>query len=130
MLLQKIDFWEPAYLIYLFSKFSKVSVFKPNRAFKTKGSFYLVAQDIQPELPAAKEALKEWRDLWYHATCRGKAGTGSSGTGKLLVEHDEKFVKKVLEEFGEKLIEMARPIWALQADTLKTTNYAGGSGWD
>lgn len=120
MLLHKADYWDSAYLIYLFDHFSKIQLFKPTRCHASKGSFYLIAKDIQPKHPDAENAVKEWKEAWWRATC----GT-EDGKWTQRPEHNEEFVTKVLEKFGEKLIQLARPIWRIQADALSKTTYAG-----
>lgn len=120
MLLHKVDYWDSLHLIYLFTKFSDVSLFKPSRAFKTRGSFYLIAKNIRPEDPAAKDAVKAWKETWWRATCR--EGQDSK---PVFIEHEKEYVLRVLEEFGERFVEMARLVWKVQADGLSKTGYAG-----
>ncbi|RDW66228.1 hypothetical protein BP6252_09863 [Coleophoma cylindrospora] len=126
MLLHKVDYWDSLHLIYSFSKFADVSLFKPCRAFKARGSFYMIAKNIRPEDPAAQEAIRSWKEMWWRATC----GEGQD-LKPAVTEHEREYVLKVLEEFGERFIEMARPVWKIQADGLSKTAYAGdGSSFE
>ncbi|RDW71978.1 hypothetical protein BP5796_08012 [Coleophoma crateriformis] len=126
MLLHKVDYWDSLHLIYSFSKFADVSLFKPCRAFKARGSFYMIAKNIRPEDPAAQEVIRSWKEMWWRATC----GEGQD-LKPVVTEHKKEYVLKVLEEFGERFIELARPVWKIQADGLSKTAYAGdGSSFE
>ena len=59
MLLHKADSWASTIVLYTFSKFSKVQVFKPVKKHGTRSSFYMIAKDVQPEHEAAKAAVRE-----------------------------------------------------------------------
>jgi hypothetical protein len=94
MLLHKIDSWGSAIILYTFSKFAKVQVFKPARKHSARSSFYMIAQGVQPKHEAAKRAVQEWRDVWWKTTFGGEDGTGEKE------ESNNDFVSKVLDEFG------------------------------
>jgi hypothetical protein len=64
MLLHKIDSWAAASILYSFSKFSKVQVFKPVKKHNTRSSFYMVAKAVNVESPAASTAVAEWKTQW------------------------------------------------------------------
>ena len=114
MLLHKIDRWGTAELLYLFSRFSSVEVFKPKQYFAIKSSFYLVARNVQPNADAAKLAVERWKRSWWQATFGGENGTGEK---EVLAE--ESYVHSVLENFGSELIKLSRPVWKIQADGLE-----------
>lgn len=118
MLLHKIDAWGAASILYTFSKFAAVQVFKPKSKHATRSSFYMIAKDVRPD--EAKTAVQEWKDAWWKATFGGE-----DGTGEQQVEPPESFVTAVLEEYGERLMEMGRAVWRIQADALSKTDYAG-----
>ncbi|KAE8443334.1 hypothetical protein EG329_001977 [Mollisiaceae sp. DMI_Dod_QoI] len=120
MLLHKVDMWPSVNILYTFSKFARVSVFKPSRKHQTRSSFYMIAQDVQPENEAAKAAVDEWKKVWWKTTCGGKESKGEK-----IEEPTEKFVNDVIEQFGEKLIELGHNAWRIQADALSKTDYAG-----
>ena len=120
MLLHKIDSWGSAIILYTFSKFAKVQVFKPARKHSARSSFYMIAKDVQPEHEAAKRAVQEWRDVWWKTTFGGE-----DGTGEKKEEPNNDFVSQVLDEFGGKLIELGSHVWRIQADALAKTDYAG-----
>jgi 23S rRNA U2552 (ribose-2'-O)-methylase RlmE/FtsJ len=120
MLLHKIDSFQAAFTLHTFSKFAEVDSFKPARKHGTRSSFYMVAKNVQPQSTAALSAIKDWKDSWWQATFGGE-----EGTGERKEDPPESVVRQMLEEYGERLIEMGRPIWGIQADNLSRTDYAG-----
>lgn len=128
MLLHKLDSWHTAHTIHQFSKFSTVSLFKPDKSHKTRSSFYMIAQNVDTEAPAFKEALEQWREDWYRATCGGE-----NGTGEASLEPEEGEVLEMLEGYGEALVGMSKRLWKIQGDALANTKYAGegtgGASW-
>lgn len=120
MLLHKIDSYAAVSILYTFSKFATVQAFKPERKHAARSSFYMVASNLQPEKDAAKAAVKEWKEVWYEATFGGE-----TGTGERREDPPEDVICTMLEEFGERLMEMGRPVWRTQADALSKTAYAG-----
>jgi 23S rRNA U2552 (ribose-2'-O)-methylase RlmE/FtsJ len=120
MLLHKIDSFAAAFILYTFSKFAEVTTFKPARKHGTRSSFYMIAKNVQPQHPAAVTALDDWKDSWWKATFGGE-----EGTGEVKEDLPQSRVREILEEFGNRLLEMGRPIWRIQADNLSLTDYAG-----
>ncbi len=120
MLMHKADSWASALIMYTFSKFARVRTFKPTKKHQTRSSFYMIAQDVQPDHEFAKAALQEWKDTWWRATFGGK-----NGTGEMPEEPTDGFVHYVIEQFGKQLIEMGRDVWRIQADALSKTEYGG-----
>ncbi|CZR60804.1 uncharacterized protein PAC_10700 [Phialocephala subalpina] len=124
MLMHKVDMWPSVSVLHTFSKFARVSVFKPSHKHQARSSFYMIAQDVRAESEAAKTAVDEWKQIWWKTTCGG-----DQGTGKKLEEPSEKFVQDVIEQFGDQLIELGCEAWRIQAVGLSRTEYAGdGSG--
>jgi hypothetical protein len=114
VLLRKPDAWDMFRLLHQFNSFSKIKLFKPYKKHNIKSTFYLVAKNIQPESEAAKAALEEWKQSWVRATFGGEQGTGEKDP-----EPDVEYVKKALDEFGPKLIKLAKTVWKIQADALE-----------
>ncbi|KFX92207.1 hypothetical protein O988_07375 [Pseudogymnoascus sp. VKM F-3808] len=115
MLLHKIEAWRTLELLYRFSGFSAVRVFKPAKAHAKRSSFYLVASNVQPQSDAAKAAVKVWKQSWWGATFGGEKGTGSPESAV-----DEDHVRFVLEQFSSMFTELAMPIWKIQGDALSS----------
>lgn len=113
MLLHKIEAWETTELLYLFSRFSSIKVFKPRKKHAIRSSFYLIARNVQPNSDAAKLAVAMWKRAWWHATFGGENGTGGRE-----VTADEGYVRNILDRFGSELIELGRPVWETQANAL------------
>jgi len=113
MLLHKIEAWHTAQLLYLFSQFSSVQVFKPKKKHAIRSSFYLIARHVQPDAVSAKLAVETWKQAWRQATFGGENGTGAAE-----VTADADLVRAVLDQFGTELIELGRPIWETQANAL------------
>ncbi|KAG4025124.1 hypothetical protein MFRU_066g00270 [Monilinia fructicola] len=120
MLLHKVDTWHSAFLLYTFSKFSKVEIFKPIKKHATRSSFYMIAKDINVNHTIALTAIESWKEDWYRATFGGPDKMG-------LVKEEPKseVVQELLTEFGPKLIELGHKAWMIQANALSHTTYAG-----
>lgn len=106
MLLHKVEAWHTTDLLYRFSQFSSVRLFKPKKKHAIRSSFYLVAEDVQPGCIAAKEAIGVWKSAWYRATFSGDVGTGDAP----LVP-DTQCVNTLLEGFGRTLLALGKPVW-------------------
>ena len=118
MLLHKIEGWHTTELLYEFSRFSSVQLFKPDKKHAIRSSFYLVAKNVQPDGDAAKLAVELWKQAWWRATFGGQ-----NGTGEAKVMPDEGNVQAVLDEFGKALLVLGRPIWEIQAKALSKTDF-------
>ncbi|KAG9232170.1 hypothetical protein BJ875DRAFT_381358 [Amylocarpus encephaloides] len=99
--------------------FASVDVFKPVKMHGTRSSFYMIAKDVQPQAEGAVSAVKESKDAWRKATFGGEDGTGEK------VDPPISYTIELLENYGERLIEMGRGVWKIQADALSGTDYAG-----
>jgi hypothetical protein len=80
-----------------------------------------VATNVQPEAESAKAALQEWKKSWYCATFGGD----KEGAGEKDIEMDVEAVKKVLDEFGPKLIELTPPTQTLWVELRIVHNTIG-----
>ncbi|KAI9803469.1 MAG: hypothetical protein M1825_001812 [Sarcosagium campestre] len=113
VLLHKVDGWRTVQMLYSFGKFSSVQLFKPQRSHRERNSFYLVAKNIKPRHPEAELSIERWRRAWWDATFEDAAVDDTPGLD----------VAEVIENFGPTLIELARPIWQIQADALADASY-------
>ncbi|SLM35606.1 S-adenosyl-L-methionine-dependent methyltransferase-like [Lasallia pustulata] len=118
MLLHKIEAWDTTELLCTFSRFSSLQLFKPEKKHAIRSSFYLVAKNVQPNGDAAKQAVEVWKQAWWRATFGGQ-----NGAGEAKVIPDEGNVQTVLDEFGKALVMLGRPIWDVQANALRKTDF-------
>jgi 23S rRNA U2552 (ribose-2'-O)-methylase RlmE/FtsJ len=118
ILLRRPDTWDVVHLLHQFNSFANIQLFKPYKKHAVRSTFYLVAKNVQPEAESANAALEEWKKSWSRATFGGDEGTGEKDP-----EMDVEAVKKVLDEFGPKLIELAIPVWKIQAGALERQDF-------
>ncbi|KAK3301883.1 uncharacterized protein B0T15DRAFT_442103 [Chaetomium strumarium] len=125
ILLHKADVWRSVSLMYTFATFSdSVELFKPQKPHALRSSFYLIAKGVGPELDAALESVRRWKEIWTTATF-GLGGTGEDGSGDeesevgQSGEHADEKVRAVLQEFGPKLVKIVEPVFSIQAKALK-----------
>jgi hypothetical protein len=118
VLLRRPDAWDVVHLLHQFNSFANIQLFKPYKKHAVRSTFYLVAKNVQPEAESAIAALEEWKKSWSRATFGGDEGTGEKDP-----EMDVEAVKKVLDEFGPKLIELAIPVWKIQAGALERQDF-------
>ncbi|MCJ1262402.1 hypothetical protein MMC22_002272 [Lobaria immixta] len=116
VLFHRANAWDTVQLLYEFSQFSNIQLFKPRTKHGVRSSFWLVAKHVQPGHQAAKTALSAWKKAWSQATFGGPEETGHA-----VADGNDAVVQQVLDEFGTKLIELARPIWEIQSNALIST---------
>lgn len=112
VLLHNVERWRTVYILYRFSQFSKIRLYKPTAAHTYRSSFYLVAQDIDTEKAAGW--VDHLRDCWYRMTFEGEGGTGEPVDCGEDCEVDE-----LLEKFGTNFIGLAHDVWTRQFQALK-----------
>ncbi len=118
MLLHKIESLDTMELLYLFSQFSNIEVFKPLRKYAIRSTFYLIAKNVQPSVESARVAVSAWKKAWWNATFGGEQGVGAR-----RLEIDDKYAQEIIESFGDKFTTLARPVWKIQADALSRTDF-------
>lgn len=123
--LHRPDSWNCARLIRIVDSVSlgPVRLFKSKKRHADRSSFYLVSKGVLPARTAAKEAVEMWRRAWLAATLR----QGEENQGENVTEWSDwekgGDVHEFLENFGPRLIELAEPIWKIQADALEKAPY-------
>lgn len=117
MLLHNVDMWDTMKLLSIFDQISQIELLKPRRSHRTRGSFYLIAKNVQPDQPEASDAINEWRESWKNATFPPTADEGKQDQTD-FVEQDKE-VSRLLASFGERLIELGEPIWEIQKNALR-----------
>ncbi|KAL1966676.1 hypothetical protein VTN77DRAFT_3873 [Rasamsonia byssochlamydoides] len=86
ILLHRLSEWKNVRLLRSLSLFADIELFKPKRKHATRGSFYLVAKNVNPEHPEALRALETWKWTWWAATVKEGCGEDSSTTPPEAIE--------------------------------------------
>ena len=126
ILLHKIDSWKSVLVLRAFDRFADIAIFKPLTAHTSRGSFYLVAKNIQTHHEDALEAINGWTQSWKDATFGAGAGErredalSDDRNESTVLEHQ---VTKVMDEFGERLVTLGENAWQNQTKAIKR------SGW-
>lgn len=118
VLLHKAEAWNKLCLFYTFEKFSRIRLFKPDKEHQHRSSFYMIATDIQSNSKEALAAVEEWKRAWKIATFGTNEQCESEARNTVLD------VDTVLEEFGEKWIELGAEVWNMQLEGLKQKHFA------
>lgn len=117
VLLHQLGSWNSVKLLRTFDSFSKIQLFKSRNFHQNRSSFYLVAKDVQPDVPEAIKSIEQWKSDWWQTTFGGVEFTGA------IVEDNSVLVNSVLESFGEKFMELAREIWKIHLEAMRVAPY-------
>lgn len=120
-LLHKLEAWDTLFLLRTFNRFSRVYAFKPRAGHAKRSSFYLVATGVRSCAPEALRAVKRWKEGWRVATF------GDEEEYKSALDERGVGVESVLEEFGERFIELGRRVWDIQATALEDAPFMKGN---
>ena len=77
----------------------------------------MVAKNVQPSCPPAEKALGGWKEAWWQATFGGEEGTGTYIKTTTMAAQD------LIQNFGGRLIELARPVWEIQREALSRASF-------
>ncbi|KAJ5925501.1 hypothetical protein N7454_008140 [Penicillium verhagenii] len=121
LLLHRVEQWDTVCILNAFNQFSDIRVYKHPKCHAIKSSFYLVATNIDPEHPAAKESVKYWRSLWRYLTFKGFEDISVPESN--LYSSDDAFVQRLIAEFGSRFSQIARPLWKCQANALRKASF-------
>ncbi|KAL7934064.1 hypothetical protein V8C35DRAFT_45588 [Trichoderma chlorosporum] len=113
VLLHKLEAVDTVSLVYTFSRFSSIKLFKPRSAHAKRSSFYMVATDVQSNSPRAREAIEYWKQLWRVLTF----GSDEERRQKLSEGHTDE--RELVEQFGPDLVRLGKGIWEIQARALE-----------
>ena len=119
ILLHKLDAWDSIKLLFQFSKFADIQLFKPKKKHAQRSSFYLIATGVNPIHPTAVSAVTGWKSDWREATFAYQETP--TPTGSPVLNSSE--ISQVLTEFGPTLIDQGEPIWATQRDAPKKADF-------
>jgi hypothetical protein len=112
VLLHKLEAWRSVFLLYTFSKFASIKLFKPRRYHAKRSSFYMIASNILSQHPEAVAAVESWKETWRVATF------GTEEEYRAMRTEEQSKVEKVLEGFGPELVSLGRNVWSIQAAAL------------
>ncbi|CAG8140007.1 unnamed protein product [Penicillium salamii] len=113
LLLHKLEAWDTVTLVYTFSEFSSVQLFKPKSGHAKRSSFYMVATGIQSHSDKALRAINRWKRIWRVATF------GSDDEYREELRKEDLQVETVVERFGQELVGLGKELWKVQANALK-----------
>lgn len=124
MLLHNIGSYKTMKILSIFDEIAQIELFKPVSSHKKRGSFYLIAKNVDPGHPEAVAAVSEWKKIWEELTFPkieqdGLGETPEVANGHALAEE----VSNLLESFGTRAIDLGEPIWQIQKDALSTAKW-------
>jgi hypothetical protein len=123
ILCHKLEAWHTTHLVFNLSRFANIRLHKPNTSHKTRSSFYLIATHVQPEIEAARRTVERWKRAWRRTTFWGsKLAEDDEGEDPAVVASEDR-VEDVLEVFGQRLIQLGRPIWKMQANAIQSSKW-------
>jgi 23S rRNA U2552 (ribose-2'-O)-methylase RlmE/FtsJ len=117
ILLHKLDTWDTVLMLHTLRKFSSLQLFKPKKKHALRSSFYVVAEQMQPESPYFRAAVANWKEEWLTATF-GSDAEYQDNRGRF-----DGTVNEVMSEFGTELLQMGEPIWGTQAAALRKASF-------
>ena len=122
MLLHKVENWNTLQLLYQLSSLAdNVRLWKSRRKHRDRSSFYVVAEGVRTGGREGEAVVGRWRGFWWRATFGGVEGTGEGEE-----EVDLRDVRRVLEGFGDRLVQLAEGVWDIQARALSKAPYMKG----
>jgi 23S rRNA U2552 (ribose-2'-O)-methylase RlmE/FtsJ len=117
VLLHKLDTWGTVLMLHTLSKFSSLHLFKPKTKHAVRSSFYVVADQMQPQSPYFRAAVANWKEEWHTATF------GSDSEYQENRGRSDGTVNEVISGFGTELLHLGEPIWRIQAAALRKASF-------
>ena len=117
VLLHKVEAPDTMSLLYTFSKFSSLRLYKHSKFHATRSSFYMIATNIQRQHREVDVATGSWKKVWRVATL------GTDEEYERICEKEPLEVQDMLENFGTELVRLARNIWKIQARALERASF-------
>ncbi|KAI9039333.1 uncharacterized protein KD926_009476 [Aspergillus affinis] len=122
LLLDRIDAWHTVCILHALSRFSEIQVYKHPEIHATKSSFYLVAKNVNLDHEDFKHAINNWRDLWTYIGFEDTVDAQRM-TWRCDKIDQEKNFKSDFEQFGPRFLELARPVWKIQATAMRRASF-------
>lgn len=127
MLLHKAAAYDTIKLLNVFDHIANVQLFKPSTSHSKRGSFYLIARNVQPRHPEAKAAVNEWKATWKRLTFPTLDQDEQHDPPTVPTESElAEEVSGLLEKFGQRVIELGEPIWQIQKAALAKAKWSKG----
>ena len=124
MLLHKPAAYRSLKILHLFDNIAELQLFKPTSYHAKRGSFYLIAKNVQSGHSEAVAAIHEWKGAWKELTFPTLDENGQAKPPKAANESKSaEEVSDLLKTFGERLIELGEPLWQIQKGALATTRW-------
>ena len=124
MLLHHSANYESVKILHLFDNIAELQLFKSTSSYVHRGSFYLVAKNVQPGSPEAVAAINEWKRVWKELTFPALDENGQAKPPNSTNESEGLGqVSDLLEKFGERIIELGEPLWQIQKEALATASW-------
>ena len=128
MLLHNPAAFETIKILHLFDNIAELQLFKSTSFHVKRGSFYLIAKNVQPGHPEAVAAINEWKRIWKELTFPTLDENGQAKPPKVADESERAGeVSNLLKAFGERIIELGEPLWRIQEKALATATWTTGS---
>ena len=109
MLMRNVEDIRTIYMLHDLVKFSLVQTFKPVSHHQNRGTFYMVAKEVDPVHPAAIEALRRWKREWAAVT----VPESIPGTPQCLITKPAE-MQKIITNFGDRLLKLGAQPWSVQ----------------
>ena len=124
MLLHDSAAYETIKLLHLFDNIAELQLFKSTSFHMKRGSFYLIAKNVQPGHPEAVAAVDEWKRVWKELTFPTLDEHGQAKSPKAVNESERaRPVSDLLRIFGQRIIELGEPLWQIQKEALATARW-------
>ena len=121
MALHNLGVYDTTKIVSIFDRAAKIQIFKPVSGPKTKGSFYLIAKEVQPGHPEIVAALNEWKKIWKALTFPIIDEDKNEDKKELFNKPElAEEVLGLLDRFADRVIELGEPIWQIQKEALAT----------
>jgi 23S rRNA U2552 (ribose-2'-O)-methylase RlmE/FtsJ len=117
LVMHKPESFDTAEIIRTFTKCSSVRLFKSKTKHAITSSFYMVAMGVDTQSEEMQSAVVKWKKQWADATFQSDEALST------CPHASEDQVCEMLAEFGPQLINLATPLWKIQADALRVSPF-------
>jgi 23S rRNA U2552 (ribose-2'-O)-methylase RlmE/FtsJ len=117
LVMHRPESFDTAEVIRTFTKCSSVRLFKSKTKHAITSSFYMVAMEVDTQSEEMQSAVIKWKKQWEDATFQ------SVGALSTCPRASEDQIREMLAEFGPQLIDLATPLWKIQADALRASSF-------